>query len=138
MRILQGGVFFTLIGPRFGCGEQAIEIFSLAKFLIDDGGGIGLVDDVLFEIALVFENVTNDGAEEHDVGAGTDGHVKIGDCAGTGKARIDVYDHCAALTGLHDPAKGDGMAFRHIRAFNDDAIGVHQIAWERGCATTAK
>ena len=59
-------------------------------------GGVGVVDDVVAEVALVLEDVADDAAQEDDVGAGADGHVEIGDGAGAGEARIDVDDRGAA------------------------------------------
>ena len=39
---------------------------------------------------------------------------------------------------LHHPAEADRMALRHVRALNDDAVGVLQILLERGGAASSE
>ena len=70
---------------------------------------------------------------------GPNGHVNIRYGAGPGKARVHVNNSRPAFPRLHHKAKRHRMAFGHIRAFNDDDVRVHQVAWEcawrRPCRT---
>ena len=48
-------------------------------------------------------------------------------------------DNCrASLFCLHHPAETDRVALRHIRALNDDAVGVLQVLLKSGGAPSAK
>ena len=76
----------------------------------------------------------DDPAQEGDIAARANRHVDVGDGAGAGESRIDMDDGGAVLAGLHHPAEPDRMALRHVRALNDDAVGVLQILLERGRA----
>ncbi len=84
--------------------EQTVVVLGILEFIREDRRGIGVVDDVLLEVALVLEDVANDAAEEGDIRAGPDRHVDIGHGARAGKPRIDMDDRGAVLAGLASPS----------------------------------
>ena len=113
-------------------------LFGVLEVLVQDRGGIRVIDDVFPEIALVLQDVMNDAAQKRDVASGANGHVNIRDGAGARESRIDVDDGRAALLGLHHPAEPHRVTLRHIRALNDDAVRVLQILLERGRAASSE
>jgi hypothetical protein len=113
-------------------GEHTVEILGVGVVLGQDHRAVGVGEDVVLEVLLAADHVVDQPAEERDVGSGPDRHVQVGERAGPGEARIDVDDRCAPGLGLHDPLEPDRMALGHVRAFNDDAIGVLQVLLEVG------
>jgi hypothetical protein len=71
--------------------------------------------------------VVDDAAEEGDVGAGPDRQVGVGQRAGPGEPRVDVEDLGTARLGLHHPLEADRMGLGHVRAHDDDAVGIGQV-----------
>ena len=69
---------------------------------------------------------------------GPDGDVEVGQRAGAGEARVDVDDRRTALLGLHHPLEPDRMRLGHVRALDDDAVGVGQVLLESGGAAAAE
>ena len=59
-------------------GEDAVEVLGVAEVLADEGGGVGVGEDVLPEVLLLAQDVVDDPAEEGDVAARPDRHVQIG------------------------------------------------------------
>src|SRR5438067_1083719 len=125
----RGGVVLALL--LVPAAEQAAQILGVLVILADDHRRVRVVDDVLLERAVVGENVVDDRAEERDVRPGADRHVDVRHRAGARKAWIDVDDGGAALLGFHHPLEADRVALRHVRALDDDDVGVHQILLER-------
>ena len=101
-------------------------------------GRVGVGDDVLVEVLLVLEDVVDDAAEEGDVAARAQRHVHVGDRRGAGEPRVDVDDLRAARLGLHHPLEPDRVALGHVRALDDDAVGVLQVLQEGGGAATTE
>src|SRR6266508_6406168 len=58
--------------------------------------------------------------------------MEIGDCTGAGEARIDVNELGAVELGFHGPAERHRMTLRHVRAHDDEAVGVLEIARIQG------
>src|SRR5918911_723081 len=85
--VLPGGV---VVGAplRVPAAEQAVGVLGVLEPLVDDGRGVGVAGHVLLEVALVLDDVVDDRAEEHDVTAGPEGHVQVGQGAGAGEARV--------------------------------------------------
>ena len=110
--------------------EQAVEVFGVAEILADDRRRVGVVHDVVAEVALVLDDVVDDPAEERDVAAGADRDVDVGDRARPREPRIDVDDRRAARLGLHHPPEADRVALGHVRALDDDAVAVLQVLLE--------
>ena len=65
---------------------------------------------------------------------GAQRHVQVGDRARAREARVDVDDLRAALLGLHHPLEADRVLLGHVRAHDQDAVGVLQVLLERGGA----
>src|SRR5207244_1348423 len=97
-----------------------------------DGGGVGVVDDVVAELASVLQDVVHDPTEESDVGTGPNRDVKVGHGAGAGEPGVDVDDRGAPFLGGQDPLEPDRVALGRVRALDDDAVGVLQVLLERG------
>lgn len=96
------------------------------------------MDNIFFEIALVFDDVVDDAAEKHDVGSRPDGDMDIRHGAGARESRIDVNNHRAAPFGLHHPLKADGMAFGHVGPLDHDAVRILQVLLECGRAASTE
>jgi len=58
--------------------------------------------------------------------------VQIGDRAGAGEAGVDVDQLRAVSLAFNGPAERHRMALRHVRAHDDEAIGVLEIARIQG------
>ncbi len=69
---------------------------------------------------------------------GPDRHVLVGQGAGPGEPRVDVDDLGAARLGLHHPLEPDRVALGHVRALDEDAVGVRQVLLEGGRAAAAE
>ena len=54
------------------------------------------------------------------------------------EARVDMDHLRATLLRLDHPLEADGMALRHVRALDHDAVGVLQVLLEGGCPTAAE
>ena len=66
--------------------------------------------------------------EKRDVGPGPDLDEQIGDGGGAREARIDVDEHGPPLLCGHGPVEADRVGFGHVRAHDEYAIAVHEIA----------
>src|SRR3954467_6402818 len=73
-------------------------------------------------------------AEERDVAPGADRHVDVGHRARAREARVDVHDLRAALLGLDHPLKADRVLLGHVRAHDEDRVGVLEVLLEGGGA----
>jgi hypothetical protein len=60
--------------------------------------------------------------------------MEVGHGAGAGEARVDVDHLGAALLGLDHPLEPDRVLLGHVRAHDQDAVGVLQVLLERGGA----
>src|SRR5213078_1043961 len=75
--------------------------------------------------------------EERDVRAGADRDVEVRDRAGAREPRVDMDDLGTVHLRLHGPAERHRMALRHVRAHDDEAVGMFEAARvrRRGAAT---
>ena len=48
-------------------GEHAVQVLAVLVVVVDDGRGVGVVDDVLAEVLVVLDDVANQAAQEGDV-----------------------------------------------------------------------
>jgi hypothetical protein len=97
---------------------------------------VGVRLHVLLELQVVGEDVVDHAAEERNIGAGPHRDMLIGQRAGPGEPRVDVDDPGAASLGLHHPLEPDRMGLGHVRAHDDDAVGVGQVLLVVGGAAT--
>src|SRR5215469_7923529 len=127
-------VLFLLPVPA---GKQPVEIFRVPEVLAQDHGRVGVVDDVVAELLVVLENVTNQGAKEENVAAGTQRHPNIGHRRGAGEARVDMDNFCPLLTRFDHPLKTYGMVLGHRRPHDENNVGITKIllCGSRGAAT---
>src|SRR3989441_11529482 len=125
------------LGKLHHSRKDAVQILGVLEVVADDRRGVGVVDRELLEEGvrvppLAVDDVVDQAAEEGDVRARADRDVQIGDRAGAGEAGIDVDQLRAVELGLHGPAERHRMALRHVRAHDDEAIGVLEIARIQG------
>src|SRR5262249_36858031 len=68
----------TAIHPCFGTifvalgiptGEKSIEVFGITKIVAQQGGGVGVVQNVVVEETVVLQSIADQTAEENDVAA---------------------------------------------------------------------
>ena len=107
--------------------EEPVEILGVTEPLVDDHRCVRITLDVLVEPALVLDDVANDSAEKGDVCARTDRDVLVGHRARPREARVDVHDLRAAEPRFHHPLEADRMVLGHVRAHDQDRVGVPQI-----------
>ena len=98
--------------------EETGEIVGVTERLVDEGGRVGEVDDVLLEVAPVLDHVADQAAEKGDVRPRADLDVLVGDGARAGEARVDVDDLRATALGLHHPAETHRVTLGHVRPFD--------------------
>jgi hypothetical protein len=83
---------------------------------------------VFLEVLAVLEDVSNDPAQKRDVGPGTNLDEQIGDSRSAGEARIDMNQHGPPVLCCDRPVKTDRVRFGHVRAYDQNAIAVHEVA----------
>src|SRR5207247_11175347 len=81
---------------------------------------------------LAVDDVIDEPAEERDVRARADRHVQVRDGAGAREAGIDVDQLRAVQLRLQGPAERHGVALRHVRAHDHEAVGVLEVARIQG------
>ena len=94
----------------------------------DEGGRVRVVDDVLSEVAFALEDVADHPAEEREVRPGADLDEDVGHGRCPRVARIHVDHHGAALLSHHRPVEADRMGLGHVRAHDQDAVAVDEVA----------
>src|SRR5580692_1168651 len=135
-----GVVFFVL---RIPARKYASEIFGVLEILRNDGGSVGVVDNILTKVFAVFENVVNESSEEEDVRSGTQRSPDIGHCGSAAEPRVNVNHLRSSLPGFHDPLETYGMIFSHVRSHDQNGVGIDEVTWcscrspsTEGCAQT--
>src|SRR6202042_1199800 len=108
---------------------------GVPELVADDRRRVCVMQDVVLEVGLGLQHVSDDPAEERDVGPGPDRDVHVRGCAGAAEARIDVNDLGAAFTRAHGPAEADRVRLSQVGALNEDAVRVLQILLKTGGAT---
>ena len=118
--------------------EKAIlEVIALA----DDERGVGIVDDVIVEIAVRFQDIVDHTAQERDIRTGAQRHMIIATGGRTGELGVDVDKRRTVVLGPHDPFERNRMMFSGIAADNKNHVGIldvdpvvgHSTASERLC-----
>ena len=69
---------------------------------------------------------------------GADRHVQVGHRARAREPRVGMDHRRTALLGLDDPLEADRVLLGHVRAHDQDAVGVLQVLLERGGAAAPK
>src|SRR5690348_16287790 len=102
-------------------------IFRIAIIRPDQAGGVRVMNDVLAEEELIFNDVPNEPAKEGDIAPRANRDPNIGESARAREAWIDVDNGGPVFFRLHYPAKANWMGLGHGRAFDQDAIRARQI-----------
>ena len=92
---------------------------------------------VLFEVAFVLKNVTNERSEEEDVRscAQRRPYIRAGRCPS--KPRIHMNDFAAALARLHHPLEADRMLLGHRRTDDQNCIRIGKRLLRCGCSASS-
>ena len=88
-------------------------VFRVAVFVGQNARRVGVMNDVLMEVEIVFNQMPDQSAEKHNVCARADWHPNIGQRARPRETWIHVDDCGAAFLRLHHPAKTDRMRLGH-------------------------
>ena len=137
----------VLVGPLVGgkTGENAVQVLRIPVIRMDQGRRIGVVENVFPEKGVTvpafgFKDVADQPAEKGDVRARPDLHVDIAKGRRAGEARIDVdQDGAVVRPGFQGPAEGHGMALGHVRAHDEDGVGMDEIPGKgRGTAASER
>src|SRR5215831_8516118 len=121
-------VFALVFGPA---AEQPVEVLGISEIIINDCGGVCVIDDIVTKVTLVLDDVANNSPKECDIGACAYRRVDVGDSARPREAWIDMNDRGAARLRFHHPTEADGVALGHVGALNNDAIRVLKILLKR-------
>ncbi len=113
-------------------GEDPLQLFGSLVVLPDQGGGVGVVGNVLPEERLAIparalQHVPDQPTQEGDVGTRPDRRVVVGHGTGPGEAGVHMDQLGAPELGLHGPAESDRVTLRHVGALDHDAIGQLQV-----------
>src|SRR5918999_46940 len=114
-------------------GEEPVGA-GVLELLGDEGGSIGVVDDVVLEVALVLEDVVDQAAQERYVRARPYGRVDVAKRARAREARVDVDELRALALGDHGVPEADRVGLGHVGAFDQDAVRVLQVLQAGGGA----
>src|SRR5215207_6968441 len=113
-------------------GEEPVGA-GVLELLGDEGGGVGVVDDVVPEVALVLDDVVYEAAQKSYVRTWPYGGVDVAEGARAGEARVDVDQLRALALGDHGVAEAHRMGLCHVGAFDQDAVRILEILQARGC-----
>ena len=119
-------------------GEQALQILGVLEIRRDDRRRVRVIHHVIVEIQVIIQHVLDNRAEQHHVRASANADVAVRKGRRTCVARIHVDNARTTLLGFHDPLESHGVAFRHIRTLDDDAVRIRHILQRLGCAAAAK
>src|ERR1700675_3622265 len=120
------GRFVVHLRFRIEAGVEAIV--GEFKSFFNNEGGIGVVDEVIFGDAVVFDGVANYAAEKCDVGAGADLYVHVRVCGGAGQAWINDDGFRVTVNfGFNRPLEAAGMVLGGIAAHDQHHVGVLDV-----------
>src|SRR5262249_9191483 len=129
---------------RFQAGKGSVQIFRVLEVLPEEGRRVRVVHDKCFEErvfvpALTVNHIVDDAAQKGDIRTGAHRRVDVRDGAGAGEAGVDMNNLGAVLDfGLHRPAEGDRVVFRHVGTHDHDTVGVIHAARIKGGRAAAK
>src|SRR5215204_816155 len=107
-------------------GKVARDVSFLELFGYE-GRGVGVVDDVVFEVPLVLDDVVDQTPQKRYVRARTYGGIDVAERRGAREARVDVDERSSLVFGDHGVPKAYGVGFGHVGAFDQDAVGILQV-----------
>src|SRR5918998_2850461 len=107
-------------------GEEA-RLAHVLELLGYEGGGVGVVDDVLLEVLLVLDDVVDEATQERYVRPSPYRGVDVAHGARAGEAWVHVDELRALLARDHWVPEAYRVRLSHIRALDDDAVGVLQV-----------
>src|SRR5271169_1288466 len=84
--VIPGGL---VVGLRGGVKTRIQTIVGQLEAILNDEGGVGKIDEIIFSDAVVFDRMAEQPAEESDVSAGANLEEKVGDRSRPRKSRID-------------------------------------------------
>ena len=119
----------VLVGARVRVesGEQSVEVLGVDIVVADEVRGVGVGAHVFVEVPAFGQDTVDERTEQHDVGAGPDGHMLIGDRGGARETRVDVDDAGTPGLGFGHPLEAHGVALGHIGTLDDDAVRIRHI-----------
>src|SRR5215204_1652687 len=123
---LFGGAADLLDHLRRVFGEVPLEDLEDATLVLE-GRGVGGVDDVVFEVPLVLDDVVDQTPQKRYVRARTYGGIDVAERRGAREARVDVDERSSLVFGDHGVPKAYGVGFGHVGAFDQDAVGILQV-----------
>ncbi len=137
--VLAGLVFPGVFAVAEVGGVIAAEQpFGKGEAVVDDEGGVGVIDDVILLDQVVFQDVVDQAADEGDVGPRPQLGIDIGLRGGPGVARVDA-DQLGAV--VHRPLhifEGDRMVFSRVGTDAEDDIRMLDVVPVVGHCTTTE
>src|SRR5215208_7412502 len=113
-------------------GEQAGGV-RILELLVDEGRGVGVVDDVVPEVPLVLDHVVDQTPEERYVRARPYGGVYVAHGARAREARVDVDQLRALALSDHGVPETHRVGLGHVGAFDQDTVRILQVLQAGGC-----
>ena len=137
-RILSGDALFVeLVGPGLPvvfrvlfvvAGEDAVQVARHFEIRMDEERCVRVLDHVVLEKEVIFQDVVDHPPEEGDVGSGTDGRVEIRYRRRLRESRIHADELPAPLLRLHDPLHRNGVIRCGVATHDEDDVGILQVA----------
>src|SRR5216683_906623 len=126
-RVIPGGLVVTLrLGVK--AGEHTIRVGGQLEIVFDDERSVGVVDQVIFRDAVIFDSIANDTAEESDVRPSANLAEEIGDRGSACEARINRdYLGVARAFGFDGPLESAGMVLGWITAHDEHHVGILHV-----------
>src|ERR1700733_13199304 len=91
------GVITAGLSVAVVAAEQARQVLGIAEAILNNRRGVGVVQDVVAEPAVVAQDVVDQGAQKGDVAAGADADINVAECRCARETRIDVDQGRAAF-----------------------------------------
>src|SRR5918997_1274163 len=107
-------------------GEEA-RLAHVLKLLGNEGGSVGVVDYVFSKVLLVLYDIVYEATEERYVRPRPDRRIQVAHRTRTREAWVDVDELRTLLAGDHGVPKAHRVGLGHVRALDNDAVGVLQV-----------
>src|SRR5260370_39256784 len=117
---------------RIIAGEQAIEFLGVAVVLINQRGRVRIVRHVVLEVAVAFQQMADDSAQEDDVASRSCRDIEICQRRSARVVRVNMDDLCPTLFRLYNISKGNRMGLGHIAVHNQNSIAIDTILRKSG------